>query len=165
MSNLSSLLAFGLGTVLALAALTACNKDNPNFCEGTAEECMGIDAPIDSPPRRVADAMRAHPELMSGTNRDDALLIRSVPGLLSKGGAEGVIAAALPGVGAVAVKIDDGAARARGPVLIAALRWLGMAVDGLADLADLAQTPVIGGGRPVGAVRVGPDVFLGERRA
>ncbi len=47
MSNLSSLL---LGTVLALAALTACNKDNPNFCEGAAEECMGIDAPIDSPP-------------------------------------------------------------------------------------------------------------------
>lgn len=47
MSNLSSLL---LATVLALAALTACNKDNPNFCEGTAEECMGIDAPIDSPP-------------------------------------------------------------------------------------------------------------------
>jgi L-asparaginase II len=124
-----------------------------------------VHAPIDSPPRRVADAMRAHPELMSGTNRDDALLIRSVPGLLSKGGAEGVIAAALPGVGAVAVKIDDGAARARGPVLIAALRWLGMAVDGLADLADLAQTPVIGGGRPVGAVRVCPDVFLGERRA
>ncbi|HEY7226263.1 MAG TPA: asparaginase [Micromonosporaceae bacterium] len=103
-----------------------------------------------SPARRVADAMRANPELMSGTGREDARLIRAVPGLLSKSGAEGVGAVAVPGVGAVATKIDDGAARARMPVVIAALRQLGVAVEGL---DDLAQTPVLGGGRPVGAVR------------
>ena len=37
-------------------------------------------------------------------------LMRGVPGLLSKVGAEGVVAVAVPGVGAVALKIDDGAA-------------------------------------------------------
>ena len=47
----------------------------------------------------VADAMRAHPELVSGTGAggDDARLMRAVPGLLVKGGAEGVLAVAVPG--------------------------------------------------------------------
>ena len=73
-----------------------------------------------------------------------------VPGLLAKDGAEGVYAVALPGIGAVALKIDDGAARARMPVLVAGLRRLG--VDAPA-LDELAEVPVLGGARPVGAVR------------
>jgi L-asparaginase II len=109
-----------------------------------------VQAETGNPARRVADAMRAHPELMSGTGREDARLIRAVPGLLSKSGAEGVGAVAIPGVGAVAVKIDDGAARARMPVLLPALRQLGVTVEGL---DDLAATPVLGGGKQVGAVR------------
>jgi L-asparaginase II len=109
-----------------------------------------VHAPSGRAPRRVADAMRAHPELMSGTGRDDAMLMRAVPGLLTKGGAEGVGVAAVPGVGAVAVKIDDGAARARMPVLITALRRLGVMVNGL---EDFERTPVFGGGVGVGAVR------------
>ena len=87
-----------------------------------------VSAEPGTPERAVADAMRAHPELVSGTGADDARLMRGVPGLLSKGGAEGVVAVALPGIGAVALKIDDGAMRARLPVLVAALRRLG--VDG-----------------------------------
>jgi L-asparaginase II len=109
-----------------------------------------VSAPPGSEPRRVADAMRAHPELVSGTGRDDALLMRGIDGLLSKGGAEGVVAVALPDVGAIALKIDDGAMRARMPVLVSALRVLG--VDA-AVLNDLAETPVLGGGHPVGSVR------------
>jgi hypothetical protein len=49
------------------------------------------------------------------------------------------------------VKIADGAARARTPVLVAALRALGCDAP---VLAELATTPVLGGGRPVGEVRV-----------
>lgn len=102
-----------------------------------------------TPERRVADAMRAFPEIMSGTGADDAKLMHAVPGLLTKGGAEGVAVAAVPGVGAVAVKIDDGADRARPPLLNAALRRLG--VQGP---ADLDETPLLGGGVRVGGVRV-----------
>jgi L-asparaginase II len=109
-----------------------------------------VQGPVDSPARRVADAMRAHPELMSGTGREDARLMRAVPGLLTKSGAEGVGVAAVPGVGAVAVKIDDGGARARMPVMFAALARLGVPVEGL---DDLAREPVLGGGQPVGEVR------------
>jgi L-asparaginase II len=94
--------------------------------------------------------MRAHPTLVSGTGADDERLMTGVPGLLSKGGAEGVLAVAVPGAGAVAIKVDDGAMRARVPVLVAALAMLG--VEAVA-LDEMAEPPVIGGGRRVGSVR------------
>lgn len=100
--------------------------------------------------RRVADAMRAHPELVGGTQADDTQLMRGLPGTLAKVGAEGVIAVGLPDVGAVALKIDDGAGRARMPVLVAALRRLGLAAP---VLDRFAESPVLGGGEPVGVVR------------
>jgi L-asparaginase II len=106
--------------------------------------------------RSVADAMRAHPELVGGNGRDVTRLMTDVPGLLAKDGAEGVYAGALPNGAAVALKIIDGANRARVPVLVAALRRLG--VDALA-LDELAEEPVLGGGRQVGAVRLRRGVF------
>jgi L-asparaginase II len=109
-----------------------------------------------TPGRRVADAMRAHPEWTSGTDRDERRLMQAVPGLLLKSGAEGVDAFALAdgnGAWAGAVKIDDGAARARTPVTVAALRALGAAVPD-----ELGTVPVLGGDAVVGAVRaVGLD--------
>jgi L-asparaginase II len=112
-------------------------------------------APAGSDERRTADAMRRHPELVGGTGRDVTLLMLGVPGLLAKDGAEGVYAAALPDGSAVALKIQDGAARARVPVLVAALRALGAAGDVLDELATL---PVLGAGRQVGEVRVAGDL-------
>ncbi|MEU1642131.1 asparaginase [Micromonospora zamorensis] len=109
-----------------------------------------VDAEPGSVPRTVADAMRAYPEIVGGTQADDTRLMRGVPGLLAKVGAEGVIVVALPGVGAVALKIDDGADRARMPVLVSALRRLGVDAP---VLTEYAEVPLFGGGVPVGAVR------------
>ncbi|MEU7920502.1 asparaginase [Micromonospora zamorensis] len=109
-----------------------------------------VEAEPGSVPRTVADAMRAYPEIVGGTQADDTRLMRGVPGLLAKVGAEGVIAVALPGVGAVALKIDDGADRARMPVLVSALRRLGVDAP---VLTEYAEVPLFGGGVPVGAVR------------
>ncbi|MGW0213707.1 asparaginase [Micromonospora chokoriensis] len=109
-----------------------------------------VDAEPGSVPRTVADAMRAYPEIVGGTQADDTRLMRGVPGLLAKVGAEGVIAVAAPGVGAVALKIDDGADRARMPVLVSALRRLGVDAP---VLTEYAEVPLFGGGVPVGAVR------------
>ena len=72
----------------------------------------------------------------------------AVPGLLVKGGAEGVDAFALADGRAGAVKIDDGAHRARTPVTVAALRLLGAVVPD-----ELAADPVIGGEAKVGIIR------------
>ena len=99
----------------------------------------------------VVAAMRDHPWYVGGTGRDVTRLMEGVPGLVAKDGAEGVFAAALPDGAAVAVKVHDGAARARTPLLVAGLRALGVIAP---VLDELAATPVLGGGRRVGEARV-----------
>ncbi len=108
-------------------------------------------APPGTELRRIADAMRARPELVAGTGEPDTVLMSDVPGLLMKGGAEGVHAAALPDGSAVALKIADGSARARMPVLAAALERLGVPAE---RLAAVARVDTYGAGQPVGRVRL-----------
>ena len=105
-------------------------------------------APPGTAERRVADAMRAYPVWTSGTTRDERYLMDAVPGLLVKGGAEGVVAFAFADGRAGALKIDDGMARGRTPVTVAALRRLGITVPD-----HLATVPVTGGEAVVGMVR------------
>jgi L-asparaginase II len=107
-------------------------------------------APAGSPEGRVAAAIRGNPRWLGGTRRDVSTLIATVPGLIAKDGAEAVYAAALPDGRAIALKIDDGGQRARPPVMVAALRRLGVDVTGL---DELATTPLLGGGRRVGEIR------------
>jgi L-asparaginase II len=103
-----------------------------------------------TPERRVADAMRAHPEYVAGTRRADTWLMRDVPGALSKMGAEAVQAVALPDGRALAFKVEDGSLRALGPVLARALRLMG--VDG--PVVDrIGAAPLTGGAEVVGEVR------------
>lgn len=102
---------------------------------------------------RVAAAMRAAPHMVGGTGRDVTAFMEAVPGLVAKDGAESVYAAGLPDGRGVAVKVADGApfARARQGLLAHALLELGVDTPGLRALAD---QPVLGHGRPVGAVEV-----------
>ena len=102
--------------------------------------------------RAVADAMRAEPWFVAGTGREDTELMQAVPGLLVKGGADGVHVAAVPGRGAVALKLDDGGDRGRTPALAAALRRLGVPAE---QLSRWLLTPVSGGDGVVGEVRAG----------
>ncbi|GAA0535558.1 asparaginase [Saccharopolyspora subtropica] len=88
-----------------------------------------------TPEALVAHAMRAHPEYVGGSRRDVTALMRSVPGLVAKDGFEAVQIAALPDGTALAVKIADGADRARLPVVLAALRIAGVDGDLLLPLA------------------------------
>jgi L-asparaginase II len=94
--------------------------------------------------------MRAHPWLVAGSGREDTGLMGAVPGLLVKGGADGVHVAALPDRGVVALKLDDGGDRGRTPALCAGLRHLGVEPE---LLAPWALTPVTGGDAVVGQVR------------
>ncbi|MDN5382757.1 MULTISPECIES: asparaginase [Streptomyces] len=103
-----------------------------------------------TPERRVADAMRAHPEYVAGTRRIDTWLMRDLPGTLSKVGAEAVQAVALPDGRALAFKIEDGAVRALGPVLARALALAGLDAP---VLDRIGHAPLLGGGREVGKVR------------
>lgn len=116
---------------------------------------MVLAAP-DSHERRVADAMRAHPDWTSGTTRAERALMEAVPGLLLKSGAEGVNGFALPDGRAGAFKIEDGTFRATAPVTVALLRALGAADAPGVDqdaLERLAHPEVKGGGDVVGEIR------------
>ena len=104
-----------------------------------------------TPDRRVADVSRAQPELLGGTGREVTGFVRAVPGLLAKDGAEGVYAASAPGLGSVALKVDDGAGRAAVVLLAAALRVLGAPASGA--LAALERPPVCGRDVVVGELR------------
>ncbi|GCD35784.1 asparaginase [Streptomyces chrestomyceticus JCM 4735] len=103
-----------------------------------------------TPERRVADAMRAHPEYVAGTRRPDTWLMRALPGVLSKMGAEAVQAVALPDGRALAFKVDDGASRTLGPVLARVLRLMGVESP---VLERIAEAPLLGGAERVGEIR------------
>lgn len=109
----------------------------------------------DSSAGSVASAMRAHPQMVGGPTRDVTLLMQGIPGLMAKDGADGVFAAALPDGRAVALKISDGANRARPPVMKAALLSLGIDISAVDPRAF--ASPIFGHGKPVGEVRVIAD--------
>jgi L-asparaginase II len=106
-------------------------------------------APEGTNEARVAAAIRAHPQWLGGTRRDVTSLIRGVPGLIAKDGAESVYAVGLADGRSVALKIADGGQRARPVVLAAALRRLGIDAP---VLDELAHAPVLGHGQQVGSV-------------
>jgi len=101
-------------------------------------------------PRRVADAMRAHPEFVAGDGMLVTELMRAVPGLLVKSGAEGVMAFALPDGRAAAIKVEDGSGRSTAPLTGVLLDYLGCDQPGL---AELTRVPVHGVDEEVGEVR------------
>ncbi len=102
---------------------------------------------------RVRAAIVENPELTDGPGRAASGLMAAVPGLIAKGGAEGMYGVALPDGRGIAVKIEDGGARAAVPVVVAVLRKLGLDSDHQAALARWATAPVFGHGDVVGEVR------------
>lgn len=123
---------------------------------GLARAFATLATATEGPEARVAGAIRAYPEFVSGTRRDELALLRAIPGTIGKAGAEACYAVALPDGRAFALKVDDGAARVR-PVLMAeALRRSGVDVGDGVDTEAVRATGVVellGGGRPVGALR------------
>jgi L-asparaginase II len=106
-------------------------------------------APEGTEEARMAVAIRAYPQWLGGTRRDVTALIRGVPGLIAKDGAESVYAAGLSDGRGIALKIADGGQRARPVVMAAVLRRLGVEAKVLDELAD---APVLGHGQQVGSV-------------
>ena len=123
---------------------------------GLARAFAALATATDGPERRVAEAIRQHPELVSGTTRDELALHRAIPGLIGKAGAESCYAVALPDGRAWALKTDDGAPRVR-PVLMAeALRRSGVLAEAGVDAEAVEATgrlDLLGGGVPVGVIR------------
>jgi L-asparaginase II len=125
-----------------------------------ADPSAVADPPLRSALTRIRDAMMSHPELVGGERRRiDTALMRAYPKrVVSKGGAEGVLAMGVPPGGlpeggsfgdgpfGIAAKIEDGngARRAGDVVSVAILRQLGLARDPLpGPLVEFASPPIV----------------------
>ena len=104
----------------------------------------------------MAEAIRAHPEHVSGTARDEASLLRAIPGAIGKAGAESCYAVALADGRAFALKTDDGAPRVRPVLMAAALARSGVDAEPGVDTEAVRRTGIVdlfGGGEIVGEIR------------
>lgn len=95
----------------------------------------------DSKVKKLVAAFGAHPEYVSGTGDPTVAVHRSIPGSITKLGAEGILATGLPDGTGVALKVSDGANRARFDVLAAVLKHLGHPVRGMD--ASAVVSPVL----------------------
>jgi L-asparaginase II len=104
---------------------------------------------------RVWDVVQRHPEMVAGPGRLDTRLIQAGKGrILSKEGAEAVHVLSVRGEGiGIAIKIDDGGARASQALMAALLLDLGIVTK--EDVLGVFPRAVVDReGSPVGEVRV-----------
>lgn len=98
---------------------------------------------------RIAQAVQADPELIRGPGAPDTELMKTLPGWIAKGGAEGLLCAASPDGLGIALKVEDGTGRAQRSAVAAFLGRLGL------DTGDLGVMPLENSrGELVGELRV-----------
>ena len=113
---------------------------------GLVEAIHEITISEDQIHRSVIEACRDFPEMVAGEGRLATRMMREVPGLFMKEGAEGVNVGSLPDGRAFAFKIEDGSSRAMGPLVVAVLNEFGVSVKP-------ENTPIYGGNMVVGTIR------------
>ena len=104
-----------------------------------------VDAEYGRAPKTLADAMTAHPEMVSGERRNDLALMQAGRGdWVTKIGAEGVQAIGVRSRGwGIAIKVADGHPRGLHPATVAVLGQLGLLDEAAAGaLATWGRPPV-----------------------
>ena len=96
--------------------------------------------------KQVVAACLAFPELVAGIGRSDTELMKTVPGIFLKIGAEGVQAGFLPDGRTVVFKVSDGSERAHQVILQSAFEKLGAKFE-------VKHPEVLGGGKVIGEIR------------
>ena len=94
---------------------------------------------------KLINACLKHPEMILAEGAFDTRIMRAVPELFVKGGAESVMLASLPDGRAIAWKISDGSNRVNGPLMKAALAKFSITIEG-------ENIDVLGGGTLVGSL-------------
>jgi L-asparaginase II len=116
-------------------------------------------------PVALAEAMSAHPEMVSGERRNDAVLMRAGRGdWVTKVGAEGVQAIGVRSKRwGIAIKVVDGNARGLHPATVAVLEQLGLLDDGQRTALAAWREPQIRNYRGIVTGKVEPVVALAQR--
>ena len=113
---------------------------------GFAKAFHNLSVSSDPIHKRVIEAYLANPVLVAGNGRGDTELMKSVPGLFMKIGAEGVQSAFFKDGSTVFFKVSDGSERAHQLILQAAFAKLGVNFE-------VKRTDVLGGGKVIGEIR------------
>lgn len=102
-------------------ALSFANLCNPDFLDGKYKKSQNY----------ILSAMTMYPEYMAGKRRLDTVLMKRYGSrVIGKVGAEGVYCAGLIGKATgIAIKIEDGSARATSPVILETLLQMGILND------------------------------------
>jgi L-asparaginase II len=106
----------------------------------------------------IATSMLDYPWAVQGKGEANTIVMEELD-IIAKIGAEGVLVLATPQGATVAVKVLDGNLRATSLIGLTLLAAAG-AVDipGVASVLERVVEPVLGGGRPVGKIRLGHAV-------
>lgn len=103
-------------------------------------------------------AVRERPWTIAGPGEPDTIAIETL-GVFAKGGAEGVMVMVAPNGTTVALKMLDGSGRAATLVAAALLARAGALSEGDVSALEAAlPLEVLGGGEPVGAIRLSPEL-------
>jgi L-asparaginase II len=113
---------------------------------GLARAIRAITISTDPVHRQVIEASRAFPEMVAGEGRLTTEMMREIPGLYIKDGVEAVEVASMPDGRTVVFKVSDGSLRPFRVLVHAGLARLGVATSYQEEL-------VLGGGKPIGAIR------------
>ena len=113
---------------------------------GLSRAFYNLATSTDSVHKKVIAACLANPEMIAGIGRGDTELMKLVPGLFMKIGAEGVQAAFLPDGRTVVFKVSDGSERAHQVILQDAFAKLG-------EKFEVKHPEVLGGGKVIGEIR------------
>ena len=114
--------------------------------QGLANAFYNLAISNDPVHKQVVGACLAFPEMVAGIGRSDTELMKTVPGLFLKIGAEGVQAAFLPDGRTVVFKVSDGSERAHQVILQSAFEKLGAKFE-------VKHPEVLGGGKVIGEIR------------
>ena len=124
------------------------------------------DGEFGAAPGILADAMTAHPEMVSGEGRNDLAYMRAGRGdWVTKVGAEGVQAIGIRSAGiGIAIKVVDGAKRGLHPATVAVLDQLGLLDAGQRALLAPWREPDVRNYRGIVTGRVTPVVVVDSVR-
>ncbi|MGB9033057.1 asparaginase [Arthrobacter sp. UCD-GKA] len=107
----------------------------------------------------IATAMLDYPWAVQGHGKPNSVVMEDL-GVIAKLGAEGVLLLAAPCGIAVAVKMSDGSGRGSDLLGLTLLANAGaISTDQLTDILAKLTSPVLGGGVPVGALRLASPVM------
>ena len=125
-----------------------------------------VDADYGMAPRVLADAMMAHPEMVSGEFRSDLALMQAGRGdWVTKIGAEGVQAIGIRSQGlGIAIKVADGQKRGLYPAIVAVLEALGLVDAAARQVLEPWGRRTVTNYRGLATGEIRPAVVLGAYR-